>query len=147
MTKIAGSGSVSQRHGSATLVPRNGFRVRIPASSKILLPLRTVPGRERMVQPRPGPPCRRSSGGPASSPPRTCGAPGPPGLCSGCSATPEMEFLDISLTKDSRLLLHAIHSPFYWWILKKSILFSGFKTPRNKKTRVNSQIAFCRTEK
>jgi hypothetical protein len=25
---------------------------------------------------------------------------------------PEMEFLDIILTKDSSLLLHAIHSPF-----------------------------------
>jgi hypothetical protein len=26
---------------------------------------------------------------------------------------PEMEFLDINLTKDSSLLLHAIHSPLY----------------------------------
>jgi hypothetical protein len=26
------------------------------------------------------------------------------------------------------LLLHAIRSPFYWRILKKAILFSGFKT-------------------
>ncbi len=42
----------------------------------------------------------------------------------------EMEFLDIthiSLTKYLSLLLHAIHSPFYWRILKKTILFSGFK--------------------
>jgi hypothetical protein len=39
----------------------------------------------------------------------------------------EMEFLDINLTKDSSLLLHAIHSPFYWRILKKTILLSGFK--------------------
>jgi hypothetical protein len=33
-----------------------------------------------------------------------------------------MEFLDINLTKDSSLLLHAIHSPFYWWILKTRVL-------------------------
>jgi hypothetical protein len=26
----------------------------------------------------------------------------------------EMEFLDINLTQDSSLLLHAIHSPFYF---------------------------------
>ncbi len=32
---------------------------------------------------------------------------------------PEMEFLDINLTRDSILLLHAIHSPFYWRILIK----------------------------
>jgi hypothetical protein len=42
--------------------------------------------------------------------------------------TPEIEFLDINLRKESRLLLHAIHSPFYWWILKKTILYSGFIT-------------------
>ncbi len=29
-------------------------------------------------------------------------------------AVPEMEFLDISLTKDSSHLLHAFCSPFYW---------------------------------
>ena len=30
---------------------------------------------------------------------------------------PELEFLDINVTKDSCLLgLHAIHSPIYWWI-------------------------------
>jgi hypothetical protein len=41
----------------------------------------------------------------------------------------EMEFLDISLIKESKLLLHAIHSPFYmyWRILKKTIVYSGFK--------------------
>jgi len=56
-----------------------------------------------------------------------------------------MEYFDINLTKDfrlSKILLHAIHSFFYWWILKKSILFSGFnflaKNPRNKETRVYS---------
>ncbi len=37
-----------------------------------------------------------------------------------------MEFLNIILTKDSSLLLHAMHaiqSPFYWRILKKTKLF------------------------
>jgi hypothetical protein len=36
---------------------------------------------------------------------------------------PEMEFLDINITKDSSLLLHAtysIHSLSYWRILKKT---------------------------
>ncbi len=45
---------------------------------------------------------------------------------------PEMEFLDISLTEDSSLLLHAIHSPFYGRILKESILYSGFSNPYQK---------------
>jgi hypothetical protein len=44
----------------------------------------------------------------------------------------------MNLTKDSILLLHAIHSLFYWQILQKTIFFSGFKTrqknPPNKKT-------------
>ncbi len=43
-----------------------------------------------------------------------------------------MEFLDINLTKDSSLLLYAIHSPFCWGILKKAILFSGFKNKYKK---------------
>jgi hypothetical protein len=47
-----------------------------------------------------------------------------------------MEFLDINLAKGLSLLLHAIHNPFYWRILKKTILFSGFKNPRNKKALV-----------
>jgi hypothetical protein len=38
-----------------------------------------------------------------------------------------MEFLDILLTKDSSLLLHAIHSPSCWRILQKTIFISGFK--------------------
>jgi hypothetical protein len=37
--------------------------------------------------------------------------------------SPETEFLDINLTKDLTLLLHAIHSPFYWRILMKHTLF------------------------
>jgi hypothetical protein len=38
-----------------------------------------------------------------------------------------MKFLNNNLTKDSGLLLRTIHSPFYWRILQKTILFSGFK--------------------
>ncbi len=41
-------------------------------------------------------------------------------------AKAKMEFLNINLTNDSILLLHAIHSPFYWRILKKTILFSRY---------------------
>jgi hypothetical protein len=42
-----------------------------------------------------------------------------------------------------RLLLYAIHNPFFWQILKKTVVFSGFKNPckknpRNRKTRVYS---------
>jgi hypothetical protein len=48
-----------------------------------------------------------------------------------------MEFLDINLTKDSSLLFHAIHSPFYWRSIKKTycslVLNSLQKNPRNKK--------------
>jgi hypothetical protein len=45
---------------------------------------------------------------------------------------PEMEFLNISLTKDAFLLLYDIHSPFYWRILKKTKLYSGFNNPFKK---------------
>ncbi len=62
----------------------------------------------------------------------------------------DMEFLDNNITKNSSLLLHALHSPFYWRVLKKTILFSGYKNPyknpRDKKTRVYSWIGFWRTE-
>ncbi len=40
--------------------------------------------------------------------------------------TSNMEFLDINSTKDPSLLLHAIHSPFYLRILKRTILYYGF---------------------
>jgi hypothetical protein len=43
-----------------------------------------------------------------------------------------MKFLDINFTKDSSVLLRTIHSPFYWRILQKVILFSGFKNPYQK---------------
>ncbi len=58
------------------------------------------------------------------------------------SATPEMEFLDISSTKDSSLLLHAIHSPLYWRILKKTILFSGFKNYTKKSAKQENSSLF-----
>ncbi len=48
------------------------------------------------------------------------------------STGPEMEFLDINLTKDSSLLLHAIQSPFYCRILKKTVLFSRIKNTYKK---------------
>jgi hypothetical protein len=59
-----------------------------------------------------------------------------------CKLCTEMEFLDIILTKDWSLLLHAIHNPFNWRTSKKGILYSGFKNPykknsRNKKTQKN----------
>ncbi len=37
--------------------------------------------------------------------------------------SPEMEFWDISFTKDSSLLLHGIHSPFYRRILNSPLWF------------------------
>jgi len=43
-----------------------------------------------------------------------------------------MVFLDIILTIDLRLLLHAILSSFYWRIFKQTILFSDFKNPYKK---------------
>jgi hypothetical protein len=42
---------------------------------------------------------------------------------------PEMEFLDINITKNSSLSLHAIHSPFCWW---KTIIYSGFNNSYKK---------------
>ncbi len=53
-----------------------------------------------------------------------------------------MEFLDIKLTKDSSLLLHAIHSLSTGGISKKTRLYSGFENTKknsgNKKARVYS---------
>ncbi len=57
-------------------------------------------------------------------------------------AKPEMEFLDINLTKDSSLWLHAMHSPFYWRILKKPILYSGFNDPYKESTKQESSSLF-----
>jgi hypothetical protein len=50
-----------------------------------------------------------------------------------------MVFLVINLTKDSRVfLLHGIHSPFSWRILKKIIFFFGLKNP-SKKNKQNKK--------
>jgi hypothetical protein len=54
----------------------------------------------------------------------------------------EMEFLDISYTKDLILLLHAIQSSFYWRILKKTILFSGFENPDKKSAKQDNSSLF-----
>jgi hypothetical protein len=54
-----------------------------------------------------------------------------------------MEFLDINLiAKDLSLLLHAIHSPFYWRISKKTILFSGLKNPDKKSAKQENSSLF-----
>ncbi len=41
----------------------------------------------------------------------------------GFKVLPEVVFFNINLTKDSSILLHAFHSPFYRRILKKTIFF------------------------
>jgi hypothetical protein len=55
---------------------------------------------------------------------------------------PEMDFLDIDLTKYSSLLLHDIHSLSTSRFFKKTRLYSGFKIHtknlRNKTTLVYS---------
>ncbi len=53
-------------------------------------------------------------------------------FCYHIPSQSEMEFFDINLTKDSSLLFHAFHSPFYCQILKKTILYSGFKNTYKK---------------
>jgi hypothetical protein len=50
----------------------------------------------------------------------------------------EMKFLDINLTKDSSLLLHAIHSPFYWRILQETLLYCGLKIHTKKYAKQES---------
>ncbi len=57
------------------------------------------------------------------------------GWISVVDPVPEMEFLDINLTIDLSLLLHAIHDPFYWRILGKTMLFSGIKNPYKKSAK------------
>jgi hypothetical protein len=54
----------------------------------------------------------------------------------------ELEILDINLTKESSPLLHAIHSTFYWWILKKTILFSDFINPSKKSAKQENSSLF-----
>jgi hypothetical protein len=50
-----------------------------------------------------------------------------------------MEFLDSNFTKDSSILFHATHSPFYRRILKKPILYSSLVLKSLQKTRVDAQ--------
>ena len=71
-----------------------------------------------------------------------------PGKCHRLAETkqrrlsPEMEFLDISLIKGSSLLLHAIHSILYWRILRKTIVFSGFKNSYKKSAKQENSSLF-----
>jgi hypothetical protein len=53
-----------------------------------------------------------------------------------------MEFLGINMTKDSILLLYANHSPFYWRILKKIIVYSGFKNTYKKSAKQEHSSLF-----
>ncbi len=46
-----------------------------------------------------------------------------------------MEFLDYILTKDSSFSLYTINRPFFWRILKKIILYSGFNNPYKKSAK------------
>ncbi len=59
----------------------------------------------------------------------------------------EMKFLDISLTKDSSLLLQAIHNPFYWQTLKKTIFFPSSDNLYKKISKTRKlESPFCRTK-
>jgi hypothetical protein len=52
-----------------------------------------------------------------------------------------MEFLGIYLTKDSSVLLHAIHSHIYrWFFLKKSIVCYDFKNPYKRSAKQKNSI-------
>jgi hypothetical protein len=53
-----------------------------------------------------------------------------------------MKFLDISFTKDSNLLFHAIRSPFYWRILWKTKLFSGLEILSKKSPKQENSSLF-----
>ena len=54
----------------------------------------------------------------------------------------EIEFLDINLSKDSSLA-HAIHSPFYWRNLIKTMILSGFKNPYKKSAKQENSSLLC----
>ncbi len=60
--------------------------------------------------------------------------------CLAGGTQPEMEFLDIHLTKDLSLLLHAIHSHLCWRILKTTILYSGLITLTKSTKQENSNL-------
>jgi hypothetical protein len=55
---------------------------------------------------------------------------------------PELEFLDISLTKDSSLLLHAIYSLSTGGFLKRMRLYSGFKNTDKKSAKQENLSLF-----
>ncbi len=54
-----------------------------------------------------------------------------------------MKFLGITLTKDSSLLLHAIHSLSIGGFLEKPILYAGFKNT-DQKIRKTSRLKSIR---
>ncbi len=54
----------------------------------------------------------------------------------------EMEFLDIVLTKESSLMLHAIHSLFYYRILQTTILSHDFKNSHKKSMKQENSTIF-----
>jgi hypothetical protein len=63
-----------------------------------------------------------------------------------------MEFLDISSTKDTSLLFPAIDNPYFWQMLQKTILYSGFKIHTKKSTKQENLSLFvngilCKTKK
>jgi len=55
----------------------------------------------------------------------------------------EVEYLDINLTK-ARVVCSMLftHSPFYWRILKKTTLFSGFTNPYKKSAKQENSDLF-----
>jgi hypothetical protein len=55
-----------------------------------------------------------------------------------------MEFLDMSLTKDSSLcsMLFTVPSTVYWQILQKPILYSGFKLHTKKSAKQENPSLF-----
>ncbi len=56
-----------------------------------------------------------------------------------------MEFLDIILTKDSSLLLHAFHSLSTGGFLKKTRLYSGFKNTYKKSAKPKNSSLFVKS--
>ncbi len=50
--------------------------------------------------------------------------------------------MDINVTKDSSLLLHAIYSPFYRQIFQKTKLFTGFQDPYQKSAKQENSRLF-----
>jgi hypothetical protein len=53
-----------------------------------------------------------------------------------------MELLDITLTKDSSLLLHATQSPFYWWISRTPYSSLVLKIPTKKSAKQENSSLF-----